>query len=153
MLAEDLGVPEKIVALDHAPEFRVGNEIITLPAGLGRAARPGGAGNGRHRSGQLQNFLHQRRLPRTGRSGHDQHQRCNLVRGGHSMFCTCSRSFSISARISSDKPVMSSASLSPPGVLQSLLFASRSIPFKSKSNFLPSSPPPSPTFATCSTSL
>jgi len=37
------------------------------------------------------------------------------------MFCTCSRNFSISARISSDSAVMVSASLSTPGVFESIV--------------------------------
>src|SRR5712664_267484 len=42
MLAENAGVLQELAALDHGVEFRVGNKIITLPTGLGRAARPCG---------------------------------------------------------------------------------------------------------------
>ena len=50
------------------------------------------------RAGKLQNLLHERGFARTGRPGNDQDQRLRLA---HSMFCTCSRSFSISDLISS----------------------------------------------------
>src|SRR6266404_2021227 len=45
MLAEDLRVLQEFAALDHGPEFLVGNKIITFPASLGRAARPSGTGD------------------------------------------------------------------------------------------------------------
>src|SRR5206468_12616160 len=59
------------------------------------------------------------------RSRNDHHQRRKFLPLAHSMFCTCSRSFSISALISSASPVIASASFSTPGVLDNRVFASR----------------------------
>src|SRR6202007_240434 len=146
MFAEDFGVFQKFAARDHGVKLGVRHKIITFPTGFSRAARPGGNGNGAHRPGKLQDFLDQSRLTRTRRPGHDEHERCNGLLRAHSMFCTCSRSFSISARISSDNPVIASASVSTPGVLDSMVFASRCISWSKKSSFLPSSPAPSTRF-------
>src|SRR5690242_9543618 len=127
MFSEDPGVLEKLAARHHGVEFRLCNEIITFPARLRRAARPCSTGNRRHGSRQLENPLHQRGFAGAGWPRDNQNQRCARSLGAHSMFCTCSRSFSISALISSANPVIARASLSTPGVLESIVFASRCI--------------------------
>src|SRR5258707_472677 len=55
------------------------------------------------------------------------------------MFCTCSRSFSISALMSRANPLIASASLSTPAVFDSSVFASRCVSCTSKSSFFPTS--------------
>ena len=59
----------------------------------------------------------------------------------HSMFCTCSRAFSISAFIASPSSVIFRASPASPEVLESSVLASRFISCNRKSSFLPTSPP------------
>src|SRR5262249_28509632 len=137
MFAEDPGVFEKFAARHHGIEVRLCNEIITLPAGLRRAARPCSTGNRRHSARQLENLLHQRGFAGAGGARDNQNQRRASSLCAHSMFCTCSRSFSISALISSAKPVIARASLSTPGVLESMVLASRCISWRRKSSFLP----------------
>src|SRR5262249_11683412 len=137
MPAEYTRVLQEFAAGDHGVEFRFGHVSIAFPGGLGRAAWPGGARNGLHRPRNLENFLYQSRFPGTRGSRNDEHQRFKFG-GRHSMFWTCSRNFSISARISKQSPVIARASDSTPGVLESMVFASRCISCNRKSSFLPS---------------
>ena len=58
------------------------------------------------------------------------------------MFCTCSRSFSISDLISSASCVISRPSASLPGVFESSVLVSRCISCRRKSSFLPTSAAP-----------
>src|SRR5208283_3187441 len=149
IFAEHLRIFQKITTLDHGVEFRLGDEIITFSTGFGRPAHPGSTRHRRHGSRQLQNFLHQRAFagPRWPGDNQDQRRDSSLV--AHSMFWTCSRNFSISALISRAKPVMVSASLSTPGVFDSMVLASRCISCNRKSSFFPSSPAPSSNFVNC----
>src|SRR5208282_925157 len=149
MLPEDTRVFQKFTPGDHGVKLSFGDEIITFSSGLGRPPGPGSTRYGRHRPRKLQYLLYQRRFSRARRAGNNQQQRRKPVLLAHSMFCTCSRNFSISAFISRAIPVIASASLSTPGVFESMVFASRCISCSRKSSFLPSSPAPSSNCANC----
>src|SRR4029077_13087126 len=146
--SEHLCIFQKFAARHHLLEVFLGDEIVPLAVAFRTARRPRGAGNREHRSRKLQNFFHQRGFPRTGRPGDDQHQR---LRCAHSMFCTCSRSFSISDLISSARRVISSPSASLPGVFESSVFVSRWISCSRKSSFLPISEAPASSISNCCT--
>src|ERR1700732_655304 len=136
VLPEHLRVFQEISALHHFLKLRLGDKIVPLAVALRLARHPRGARNRQHGAGQLQNLFHQGGLPRARGSGDDEHQR---VRFAHSMFCTCSRNFSISDLISSASRVISRPSRSFPGVFESRVLASRCISCSRKSSFLPAS--------------
>src|SRR5262249_41935129 len=149
MSAKDSRVFQKFAAGHHRFEFLFGDEIITLAPGLRRAARPRSARTGSHCAWHVQETLNQSGFPRARWAGHDQDQRGQRLLCVHSMFWTCSRNFSISALISRPMLVMVRASLSTPGVLESMVLASRCISCSRKSSFLPSSPAPSSNLLNC----
>src|ERR1700719_230998 len=149
MPAEDLRVFEEFSTRDHRLELIRGDEIITLPAGLSRPAHPSSTRSGSHGSRHLQQTLHQRGFSRARRTRNNQNQRRENLGITHSMFCTCSRNFSISAFTSRPMPVICRASLSTPGVLESMVLASRCISCRRKSSFLRGSPALSNSFANC----
>src|SRR5690348_4262669 len=63
MLAEYPGIFEEFAAGNHGAELGFRDEIIAFSTRFGRAAGPGGAGNGLHGPRHLQNPLHQSGLP------------------------------------------------------------------------------------------
>src|SRR5580704_5772069 len=136
VLSEHLRVLQEIPALHHFLKLRLGDKIVPLAVTLRLARHPRGARNRQHGTGQLQYLFHQGGLPRAGRPGDDEHQR---LRFAHSMFCTCSRNFSISDLISSASRVISRPSPPLPGVFESRVFASRCISWSRKSSFFPAS--------------
>src|SRR5580692_3306125 len=150
ILAEHLSVFQEFAAFDHLLELTLGNKIVPLAVALRLARRPSGTRNRQQGAGDLQNLLHQGRFSGTRGAGDDQHQRRSLA---HSMFCTCSRNFSISDLISRPRRVMSRPAASLPGVLESNVFDSRCISWSRKSSFLPTSEAPESNDSNCCTWL
>src|SRR5262249_54594421 len=120
----------------HFLELRLGDKIVPFAGAFRPAWGARGGRNRQHGAGQLQNFLHERGFARTRGAGNDEDERLGLA---HSMFCTCSRIFSISALMPSASSVISRLSASLPGVLERSVFASRCISWSRKSSFLPTS--------------
>src|SRR3984957_16658773 len=139
IFAKDLRVFQKLAAGHHALELRLGNEIVPF-AGAFRPTRGARGGrNSQHGVGELQNLLNERGLSRARWPGNDQDQWLRLA---HSIFCTCSRIFSISPLIPSASSVISRLSFSLPGVFERSVLASRCISCRRKSSFLPTSDAP-----------
>src|SRR5271156_264478 len=148
VLAENTRILKKLTAVDHLLECGFRYEIVTLATALRLA---GGPCRARHRAqdvGKLQNLLHQGGFSGTRGAGDDQHQRVGL---SHSMFCTCSRNFSISDFISRPRRVILRPSASLPGVFESRVFDSRCISCSRKSSFLPTSVAPARSDSNCCT--
>src|SRR4029077_3230375 len=134
VVAIELGMFEKFIFADHFFKFGRRHEEVLPSVLLAGARRPGGVRDGEFQTRHnLAHLIYQRRLARTG-------WRRNDVDATHSMFCTCSRAFSISVLIASPISVIFSASPARPEVFESNVLASRFISCKRKSSFLPTSP-------------
>ena len=96
--------------------------------------------------GSSRRLGNERGFARTAGAGDDEDDWLARRRHDHSMFCACSRNFSISDLISRARSVMARPEASTPGVLERRVLASRCISCKRKSSFLPISPPVSRVF-------
>src|SRR5581483_12206267 len=108
---------QKLVAREHVLELRTRDKIVfaSLPFTSPRGSRGIGDGEFQVRH-NFANALHQRGFARSRGRRNDKYLR-------HSMFCTCSRAFSMSAFIPSPASVIFSASPARPAVFESRVLA------------------------------
>src|SRR5437868_4883120 len=134
VIAENFGMFQEFAPADHLFEFGYRNEKIFEAVSFTAAGRARCVGDGKIQIGdQLADLCNERGFTRA-------RGRRNDVNGAHSIFCTCSRDFSISAFIARPSSVILRASPATPLVFDSSVLASRFISWSRKSSFLPTSP-------------
>src|SRR5207248_702411 len=136
VVAKHIGIFKEFVVPDHSFELIAGYKVVFTAVLLASPGRARGIGNGKLQvRNKFAELIHQRGFPGAGWGGD------NVENPAHSMFCTCSRHFSISDFISRPNSVMRSPSPATPEVFESRVLASRLSSCKRKSSFLPTSPP------------
>src|SRR5690242_15637399 len=132
---KDNCVFQELIFANHLPELFTGDEEVFASILFGTTRLAGRVGDRelkvRHGAADDGN---QRGFPRSGGRRDDEHIH------HYSIFCTCSRAFSMSDFMASPASVILAASPANPEVLESRVLASRFISCKRKSIFLPTSP-------------
>ncbi len=151
VVAEDVGIFEKLAVADHLLEMLAGGEVVFARVLLRAASSPRGPGDGKLQSrNQRAELVDESRFARPGGSRNDEeNSRQSLLflcvqkstAQPYSKFCTCSRAFSISDFIPSPASVIRVPLPATPLVFESRVLASRFISCSRKSSFFPTSPP------------